>query len=304
MSEVPAEEVVVYGDAPDGGGGGGTDTLSIPLETLTYYVPAGPTVINPPEPTGTGGGDTPPSGEEVAYWVAVGMAVVAMIPGAGEVEVAVGVSVKLAAQVGAVLAGATGHQLHNAGEKPPNKKYRGAPQVPARPVSLSSEALVVLRPWLSADRSVRNLVEVVRRAQGAFLAADVTWTERTALEAGRAWQAAGPDLLQLTNGAEKLLRQTGASSAGPVSIASVLDVLDEGAASVDCPELDEVKLRIARLLGTHPIPADPTRGLRALAARMTHPELVRVRFAFPRPVQLPARALSPRAAGAGRGAGG
>lgn len=57
MSEVPSEtvlEVVVYGND-----GGGTDTVSIPLDMYTYFGGGegpGPVVINPPT-SGGGGGD-------------------------------------------------------------------------------------------------------------------------------------------------------------------------------------------------------------------------------------------------------
>ena len=54
-------EVVVYGDAPDdeSGGGGSTDTISIPADFYDFYVPLGPTVVAPPRdlPDGGGGGD-------------------------------------------------------------------------------------------------------------------------------------------------------------------------------------------------------------------------------------------------------
>ena len=79
-----SEEIVVYGDAPDAGGGG-TDTISIPLDMLTYYEPAGPTIINPPVPGGGGGGgdvvdpcEEFAEAEEKAIWIAAGFGAFAM----------------------------------------------------------------------------------------------------------------------------------------------------------------------------------------------------------------------------------
>ena len=42
-----SEEVIVYGDAPSGGGGG-TDVISIPADFYWTYAPTGPYVVNRP----------------------------------------------------------------------------------------------------------------------------------------------------------------------------------------------------------------------------------------------------------------
>lgn len=66
MSDSTVLEVVVYGDAPDDQGGGGTDVISIPADFYWYYLPLGPHIVNPPFPRdgGGGGGDVVDTGTE------------------------------------------------------------------------------------------------------------------------------------------------------------------------------------------------------------------------------------------------
>lgn len=151
MSDADVLEVVVYGDAPEGTGGGGTDVISIPADFYSYYEPLGPVIVNPPVPPPGGGGgggdvDNPKEAledaEEGAYWSAVGFAIIALTPGAREITIG-GVTLTSLAGAGGILAGVTGHQLGEAAEDPPQPNYARSAHAAPRTTTLTPEQTAV-----------------------------------------------------------------------------------------------------------------------------------------------------------------
>jgi hypothetical protein len=204
MSDMPpvSEEVVVYGDAPEGSSGGGTDTISIPRDFYTYYVPTGPVIVNPPFPDPGGGGDlgnpkdyADDAGDK-ATWIAVGFGIIAMVPGVGEVEIAI-------AGCLAIGFGLLGYQMGEWEGEPPQPNYQrpAGSTIRQRTLALPGPSRVkrALKRLLTAERNCAVFIDAIECALGAFLAADPEWTQQHNEAAREAHRQLGQSLLEVAD---------------------------------------------------------------------------------------------------------
>jgi hypothetical protein len=293
-----SEEVIVYGDAPSGGGGG-TDVISIPADFYYYYAPTGPYVINPPTQPGGGGGggdvDNNPcedleAASEALFWAAVGLAIVSLSTGAGEVMIA-GYSVAAWAGVGGVTAGVASHQVDKAADDPPQPDYARPPLAPPRTTSMPVEQAKVMAPLLNAERQARLFVDTIECAQGAFLAADPPWVQRHTLAATGAYVALGNGLLQAAETLEQCwaqwTKQLGTTSAAtkPTRTRRVLESAADQV-GLDATEAATIITKLEAGIARAPQHVDVAAALapvRRVAQRLSAPAMINARFAFPKP---------------------
>jgi len=289
MSDMPpvSEEVVVYGDAPEDEGGGGTDTISIPVDFLTFYVPAGPTIINPPPPTGGGGGgdvvdpkEEFGEAEEKAIWIAAGLATVAVLQ--PETAVVTGIA--------AAAFGVAGWYLGNAADDPPQPNYQrpAGSTIPKRKLALPGPASAdtATRAILAVELTTAVFVDAMECAQGAFIAGDAPWTQRHSLAARDAYGECGRALLAAADTlavvGRPLKGQPAPANVGgqwPAVLASVRPVL--GLTAADEAHLTDTVVP-ALSLGV-PSQADVTKAvdvIRHLGQRLTKPVMIDARFEF------------------------
>ena len=220
-----SEEIVVYGDAPDAGGGG-TDTISIPLDMLTYYEPAGPTIINPPVPGGGGGGgdvvdpcEEFAETEEKAIWIAAGFGAFAILqpetaPVTGLVAIAFGLGA---------------YYLGNAADDPPQPLYQrpAGSKIVARTVVLPGPAQfnAQLDKILEVERATALFVDAVECAQGAFLAGDAPWTQQHTESARDACLRCGRSLIGMAQALAVLGKQLPFGQRPPANMATELPTM-------------------------------------------------------------------------------
>jgi hypothetical protein len=238
MSQEPSEEVVVIGykDGPDT-----TDTspMQIPDDIYQWYDPVGPFVVNPPPdwtPPGTGGSDNDPckvlaQDSYLAYATGLVAEVIAMLPGAGEVEILAGVSVEVAGRVLAVTGAALGLQLSQASDDPPQAQY--ASDASAAPIATAlptPAATAWIQPLVRAEQQARLFVDAIERAQGAFLAADAPWVERHTLTAAQAYRDLGRALAGVAQSIDAF-----SSAARPLA----------GATALPTPSMSDIRTGIA-----------------------------------------------------------
>jgi hypothetical protein len=121
-----------------------------------------------------------------------------MVPGAGEIEIAVGLTVEVAGNVLAVMGAAVGLQLSRASDDPPQPQYASpasaAPIATALPTPAATQWI---QPLVRAEQQARLFVDAIERAQGAFLAADAPWVERHTLTAAQAYRDLGRALVDV-----------------------------------------------------------------------------------------------------------
>ncbi|MGH9117002.1 MAG: hypothetical protein ACRD0A_03730 [Acidimicrobiales bacterium] len=294
-----SEEVIVYGDAPEGGGGG-TDVISIPADFYTFYIPAGPVIVNPPDlPPGGGGGDVVNPKDEFAeaetkaVYIAAGFAIVALIPGVGQ-------AVVIGASVAAVGFGLGAYHLGNAADDPPQPAYQrpAGSRVPKR------SAITVGDPRL--DRSVKQLLSVERQGavfvdaieclQGAFMAGDVEWTQRHAEAARSSYIKLGESLATVADALPAItapLRTQAKSGPAPVDAAGLAKVVSRARAVLGLSPDDEARVdgvlrpAIGRGMPTDAEIRSAGATLRRMGNRLANPVMVDTRFVFGPPPQGP-----------------
>jgi hypothetical protein len=295
MSDMPpvSEEVVVYGNAPEGSSGGGTDTISIPVDFLTFYAPTGPTIVNLPPPNGGGGGDLGDpkehleEAEDKATWIAVGFTIIAMTPGVGEFAVAV-------AGTMAVVFGVTAHIV---GDDPPQPNYKRAAgsTVPRRSLALTGPPRVdrAVEKLLDVERTCAVFIDAIECAQGAFLAADAPWTQRHTEAARDAYREFGQALLAAVDPLREVagqLRSAGPQpgpqpdvAAGlPALLARVRPVLGLSADD-EAHVTDQILPAASRGLPTDAEIKSAVETFRQLGRRLADPIMIDARFAWPVP---------------------
>jgi hypothetical protein len=299
MSNASVLEVVVYGDSPDGGGGG-TDVITIPIDMLTFFEPTGPVIVNPPMPPDGGGGtDTPDPKElledasEGLFWGGVALAVVSLTTGAGEVVI-FGMTLAQWAGVGAVLGTVASHEVDQAAEDPPQPDYARDPAAPPRKVTLRPKQRQAMDALLRSEQQMRLFVDTIECAQGAFLAADAPWVQRHTLAAASTYRDAGA---QLANAADTIEEswidwrdQLGGRTPPPGAAATpaLRRLLHDAATSVGLGA-GEAKAVVDRLTAAVPkLPAGfdmaaTLKPVRRIAAQMSAPMMIDARFAFPKP---------------------
>lgn len=291
MSEAPvSEEIVVYGDAPDGGSESTTDVLSLPADFYTFYIPAGPTIINPPPPTGGGGSDIPgdpkeefAEAETKAVWIAGGFAVVVLIPGVGEV-------VMVVAGVAAVAFGIGAHHLGNAADDPPQPDYK-------RPAgsTLSSRSIkplgdpqldAAVSALLDVERHGATFVDAIECVQGAILAGDAAWVARHAEAAHKSYRELGAALIAVAADLPSLaarVRQSAPGHAGPRAIEKVISLAGPALALTASDE-KHIRSAVGPVMSQASLDKAQVRAaattLSRLGQRLQNPTLVDMRFAF------------------------
>lgn len=298
MSNMPpvSEEVIVYGDAPEGNQGGGTDVLSLPRDFYTFYAPSGPIIVNPPPepPSGGGGGDVAdPKAQadkagDAAVLAGLAFTVIAMIPGIGEVAVtAVGMM--------GFASGYLAWRLDSIEEDPPEPNYRrpAGSLLPQWTLTLPGPPRLdqALKSVLAAERAAALFVDAMECAQGAFLAADPEWTQRHNEAARDAYRKLGQATLEAADGLQdqtELLRSAPSGpqpdfAAGlPGLLARVRPML--GLSPEDEAHITELFLPVAAR--GRPTDAEVRSGIetiRRYGRRLVNQEMLPTRFAWPIP---------------------
>jgi hypothetical protein len=252
-SDSDVEEVVVIGyrDGPDT-----TDTspMQIPGDIGNWYNPLGPVVVNPPPewtPPGGGGSDNDPckvfaQDSYLAYGAGLVAEIIAMVPGAGEIEIAGGLTVELGGQVVAVMGAAVGLNLSRLSDDPPQAQY--ASPASAAPIATSlptAAATEWVQPLVRAEQQARLLLDAIERAQGAFLAADAPWVQRHTLTAAQAYRDLGHALMGVAERFDEFgsaaRRVAGTKALAAPSMSDVRKVLAAGAQLVRVSP-DELRL--------------------------------------------------------------
>jgi hypothetical protein len=290
-----SEEVIVYGDALDEGGGG-TDVISIPVDFLTFFLPLDPTVVNIPPPDGGGGGGDVDNAKEAFedasewfFYAGVAFAIVALAPGAGAIVVG-GVSMALWAGSAGLLAGVAAYQSDKAADDPPQPNYARPAQAAARSTTLTPEQTTLMEPLLEADQQLRLFIDAIECAQGAFLAADPPWVQRQTLAAADVYRDAGSALVAAADTIEQSWTDWTAQLGGaqPPQQRRLRKVLAEAAqqcglnADEKATIIGELESRLARATGPVDVP-EAVRRIRRFAKRLVEPQLIDIRFAFPKP---------------------
>jgi hypothetical protein len=291
-----SEEIIVYGDAIEGGGGG-TDVISIPADFYWFYLPLDPTVVNipPPDGGGGGGGDVDNAKEAFAdaseyfFWATVAFGLVALAPGAG-VAVVAGVSVAMWATGAGLLAGVAAYQADKAANDPPQPNYARPAQATPRTTTLTPEQTTVMEPLLAAEQQLRLFIDTIECAQGAFLAADAPWVQRHTLAAAEVYRDAGSALLAAADSIEQCwtdwtAQLPGAQAPEPARLRKLLRKAAPQCglnADEQATVIGELESRLARATGPIDLP-EALRHIRRFAKRLVEPSLIDVRFAFPKP---------------------
>lgn len=291
MSEAPvSEEIVVYGDAPDGGGESTTDVLSLPADFYTFYIPAGPTVINPPPPTGGGGSDTPvdpkeefAEAETKAVWIAGGFALVAVIPGVGEAAMVV-------AAVAGVAFGIGAHHLGNAADDPPQPDFQRPagstlPTRSTKPVG-DPQLDAAVTALLDVERHCATFVDAIECVQGAIVAGDAPWVARHADAAHKSYRELGAALSAVAADLPSLaarLRQSAPGQAGPRAIERVI-ALARPVLGLTASDEKQIRSAVGAAMSQASLDKAEVRAAAAtlsrLGQRLQNPTLVDTRFAF------------------------
>lgn len=296
MSQEPSEEVIVIGEK-DGPDTTDTSPMQIPGDIGNWYNPVGPVVVNPPPewtPPGGGGSDNDPCkvlGQDsyLAYGAGLVAEVIAMVPGAGEIEIVGGLTVELGGQVVAVMGAAVGLNLSRLSDDPPQAQY--ASPASAAPIATSlptAAATEWVQPLVRAEQQARLFLDAIERAQGAFLAADAPWVQRHTLTAAQAYRDLGRALV----GVAERLDQFG-SAARPVvgagkapSMSDLRRVLAAGAQLVHIAPAEQLLLEqgYEKIIGRFNVTLDKlgeaSAFTRHVGARLQNAPARKFRFVF------------------------
>jgi hypothetical protein len=290
-----SEEVIVYGDAPDDGGGGGTDVLSLPADFFTFYLPAGPEIYLPPDlPPQGGGSDTPTAdpkeefeeGATKATWIAAGFAVMALIPGVGQ-------AVVIGAGVAAIAFGLAAYHLGQAAGDPPQPDFRrpAGSKIPKRSVTPVGDPSVdqTVTQLLPVERHGAVFVDAIECVQGALMAGDAAWTQRHAEAARSSYVKLGKSLVDVADSLPAIaapLRTQVKSVPGSGNGAGVAKVISVARPILGLSPADEANVEgvlspaIGRGIPTEAEARTVAGTLRRLGNRLASPVLVDTRFLF------------------------
>lgn len=281
-------EITVYGND-----GGGTDTIQVPVDFLTYY--GGPNipsvVITDPGPGG-GGGDVATPSEEFATtsrdltWTAAGFAVASIVftgPGA------------VIAGIASVAFGLGAYEADRAADDPPQPNYQrpAGSLIPQRILALPGPPRVdrAVERILAVERAGAVFVDAIECTQGAFLAADARWTERHADAARVAYGALGEALGGMAEALQELAPQLRAPAAQPAPAVAELEAQLPVLLAAARPRLglsadDETHVTaqltpaLARGIPSEAALRAAAQHFRRLARRLTTPDLIKIRFVF------------------------
>lgn len=304
-----AYEVVVYGDAPDDGGGGGTDTISYPRDFITYYEPTGPTIVMPPRdpgPSGGGGdvGDVKDNWLEVqekAVWISAGFTTLA----AGLAFTGVGMGPAMGV---AALAGGFGLAAYYAGNaasaadsarRSNYKRVAGSNHSMRRLdlTGIASEERTVLA-FIAIEHSTAVFVDAIELMQAAFLAGDSLWTQRHADAAHVAWLDSGEALSVGATTVKELAGRLSSAKLAPAEVRRRLPALMEGLRPVLELSAEDEKILMAQMTAALPLGVPSPQQIGAtgevfqrVGRRLAMPELIPTRFEFVETRPVPKQAL-------------
>lgn len=261
-----SETVVVYGDS---GGPDTTDTspMQIPDDIYQWFGPVGPLVVDTPpnSPPPGGGSDNDPkklmgTSSDLFYTAAILFEVLAMIPGAGEVEIIAGLTYEVAGEAFGLSSGACGLYTGHMAADPPQPQYASPASAPPIATALPTPAATaLLQPLVSAEQQARLFVDAIERVQGAFLAADAPWVQRHTLTAAQAYRGLGHALLGVAESMDEFRtrasRFVGTRALKPPSMSDIRRVLASGARFVRIDPADQLLVEQGhqKILGRSPV---------------------------------------------------